>query len=173
MRRRKLFTLAAGASAVIILASVVGWVDSYHTARLAYWSGARPSNPSDVFATSARGITYLTRMRYPGNSQSRVRPQEFVLRAISLEQVHMPPDAWSRAGFLYKATRSNGIAWQSIAVPYWFWTAASALMPSVWVIQRRRNRQWRLAGLCPTCGYDLRATPERCPECGAVPAGRG
>lgn len=51
-----------------------------------------------------------------------------------------------------------------------FLMTAVVIVHSAWHRTRVAMRQ-RLAarGLCPSCGYDLRATPSRCPECGSIP----
>jgi hypothetical protein len=49
--------------------------------------------------------------------------------------------------------------------------SATLLLPFGWRgSQRARRLLRRHKGRCEHCGYDLRATPDRCPECGTMPA---
>jgi hypothetical protein len=60
--------------------------------------------------------------------------------------------SWDRRWYLY----SDGIG-------LWLPILLAAALPCYWLFSRMRRRQ---AGCCPVCGYDLRGTPDRCPECG-------
>ena len=47
------------------------------------------------------------------------------------------------------------------------------VLPAIWFFDRRsaqRTKRRLASGHCPKCGYDLRATPDRCPECGTFPS---
>jgi len=63
-----------------------------------------------------------------------------------------------------------------VNISRWRFVLVTAMLPAAWMILR--VRAWRVEharlriGCCPKCGYDLRATPDRCPECGHMPAER-
>jgi hypothetical protein len=52
----------------------------------------------------------------------------------------------------------------------WFVIGALGVLVLTAYSRTRRLRTVDRAGVCIHCGYDLRASPDRCPECGALSA---
>lgn len=60
-----------------------------------------------------------------------------------------------------------------LILPYWVIVVVltiPAATPFVQIARWRTRRRRASKGCCTTCGYDLRATPDRCPECGIAAA---
>ena len=89
-----------------------------------------------------------------------------------------PEWQWGRTGFGWHSdydardpiTQIESSAW-TILAPLWFVVLVLAILPSYMLarVMRLRRERLRLArNFCPSCGYDLRASSLRCPECGAA-----
>jgi hypothetical protein len=91
------------------------------------------------------------------------------------------PKAFDHAGFAIGRTPAIGVLAGSnrlsmfgdfyrLGIPDWLAMIGLSVLPIIaWKRHWRDRKRRRLEqGLCVACGYDLRATPERCPECGTV-----
>jgi hypothetical protein len=59
----------------------------------------------------------------------------------------------------------HGCHTRVLLVPDWFLVLLTSVFPLYYTYGKLRRH--RRVGLCANCGYDLRGTPDQCPECGS------
>ncbi len=85
----------------------------------------------------------------------------------SHNRINEARSAWILSGW-WKGN-PNQVMWlTSVEFSYAFAVLLFAVPLIIRALVRRRRRQRRAMNVCTNCGYDLRATPDRCPECGVV-----
>jgi hypothetical protein len=167
---------ATAASLALCVATAVLWVRSYWRTDQSYWD----RGPDLAYGLrSAKG--WVTWRREVGPRRvlgvPTTRPGADFGAGLN--------ELWRRGAFGLRADESELTLWvdgtvnargaKTLAVRVAYgWPMALTSVPALAYLAfrlRARTRCRRIAdGLCPACGYDLRATPGRCPECGTIPA---
>jgi hypothetical protein len=141
---------------VLLIVSVAGLVGTTVACPLSAWWAVGHNGP---FWVTGVGAGYVWLSVY--DSQSHRGPWDV---GPGWFLVHIPEE-WPLV--LPLVDRSGTVT--HMGLPLWalgglFALSYWALVRPMMMADRRRRR-----GLCPRCGYDLRGSPEKCPECGTVP----
>jgi hypothetical protein len=191
---RRLATLAAVASLLLCVATLALWVRSYWVADSVdwyrVWWGETPNQSPwttyrYAYVTSARGgLSVKCAVEEFDHYPHELMPGGGLRHEVSEKPKYPaidPADPWvtmpvllSLGGFQLCYERTDDLPRYRqhsfrFTLPMWFLFCAT-MLPAPWMAARRKRQRRRERGQCSGCGYDLRATPGRCPECGAVPA---
>jgi uncharacterized protein (TIGR03382 family) len=167
---RRLLNLLTALSLMLFVAMAVFFVRGFVTSDLVGWVPVRADGGRYVlWLCSGRGGFGLTAASFPpgvitdrGRLWLRDDPQYGGTNWASQ----------GRGGAGFYVVRQSTVGGASVVgacapAPV---VMAAALLPSLYAMRRRRRER---PGLCPACGYDLRATPDWCPECGAAAVDAG
>jgi hypothetical protein len=163
--RRRLFTIPSTLSLLLCVVVCVLWVRSYWVPEsVSYWGNAHVLG---LYSSKGRvALTLATGMIGPAEREAGGY-------GLFYKVVNPAPVITSgRWGVVIRRIPVGGGTWSGtmhmVVVHDWLPVAAAVLLPAA-LLYRRVQMRNRRPGLCTICGYDLRATPDRCPECGAVP----
>jgi len=187
---RIIYNGAMVVSLLLCLGTVGVWVRSYWVSDTWYW--ARGSEDGSFFDQKSidfsRGGTQFTAARYLYDRrhsredayfghQSKTA-YEYPAYGDRIDRSYSPrPRRYAGLGFEWipqtsmrhiGATRETFVL-TSLTLPLYFPTLLFALLPAHYFLRVRRRRRIanrRAQGCCIFCGYDLRSSPARCPECG-------
>ena len=151
--KRRLVTLAAIASLLLCIATVALWVRSY-------WAADRIERFNKVGS-----ITLASRTGAIGFW----RDPDWTGEARGIDYRKLQSGRPFGGALTFRAHVRYGRQLR-IIFPHWFLALFFAILPTFCLGAVLRARHHSRAGRCAACDYDLRATPQRCPECGATPA---
>jgi hypothetical protein len=177
---RRLFALVSALSLLLCVAATAMWVRGYWAGDAWFYTWAKPaanSNPEQVdldgwyFGSASGGCalvfdhTRYERTDYEAIAHDLPRP------GFRYDRFEAPAPTRPRRGlgFFFERIVMKGPAPETViraCAPGWAIVVATMMLPAfgLWRYLRCGDR----TGLCTTCGYDLRATPDRCPECGTI-----
>ena len=163
----------AGIGAVLFLAVLTAWVYSY--GRVVFIRFYRSGDGGYGAAVSNGALHFIATQAKANLTPSSTANPAWIMQYPMMADVDLyDAQDFSFAGFgLHRERLSWGPVPPSfVRIPFWFVAASLATLSLVcwkWPGRRRRRLEH---GLCPKCGYDLRASSSLCPECGEPVASR-
>ncbi|HWE95462.1 MAG TPA: hypothetical protein VG269_15950 [Tepidisphaeraceae bacterium] len=168
--KRRLFAIASGISLLLCLGTCVLWVRSYGGPQALFFGSKVFGEGQGAAVTSFYGELIVIRCVMRSDHPFAVR---YYSNGPELAQVvlmiYMGIDD-TTLGFSYGDHSGSGF--RILVFPTWAVVAPFLPLPVVWIGSKLRRHRRTRRNQCPACGYDLRATPDKCPECGAIPAGK-
>jgi hypothetical protein len=167
--RRRLFNFATAISLLLCVATAALWARS-----CSYLDDVQlyPRKDRLWLLRSADGRIYMQQTRANADV-FRGRRAEYWTGELARVRYSYLVFSWRAGAFAYGRTSfplAGGTALTHVCLmPHALPVAMLAALPAWWLriaLRCRAHDRRRREGLCPTCGYDLRANPERCPECG-------